>query len=230
MEFLAVASRYADISEPAATYLAEEADPALLVPRLATLKNEALRQRMRRGLARRGALPVPELVALLAHEQPEAREEAASLVGTWTGEPRAPLPASDAATLSARAGEGRAAHLLRVGPAPAPKRPPLAPRGSGCCGPARGWASRSWHGGLAPSSRVARPGLRPRCARRPPAHWARWARRRRERSPCSPLKELTAAAEALRAALADPDARVREAAAASLARLAPERAAGGRWR
>jgi ParB family chromosome partitioning protein len=39
-------------------------------------------------------------------------------------------------------------------------------------------------------------------------------------------KELTAAAEMLRAALGDPDSRVREAAADSLARLAPDR---GEW-
>jgi ParB family chromosome partitioning protein len=37
-------------------------------------------------------------------------------------------------------------------------------------------------------------------------------------------KELTTAAEALRAALGDPDSQVREAAADSLARLAPDRA------
>ncbi|MFP2913601.1 hypothetical protein ACLESD_53160, partial [Pyxidicoccus sp. 3LFB2] len=90
VEFLAVASRHADISEPAAAYLSDEGDPALLVPRLATLSNVDLRLRLRRGLARRGALPVPEVVALLGHDKPEAREEAASLVGTWTGEAREP--------------------------------------------------------------------------------------------------------------------------------------------
>ncbi|MFP2899258.1 HEAT repeat domain-containing protein [Corallococcus sp. 4LFB] len=76
VEFLAVQSEHEDISEPAATYLASEGDPALLVPRLATLDNAELRLRLRRGLARRGALPVPEVIALFGHDKPEAREEA----------------------------------------------------------------------------------------------------------------------------------------------------------
>ncbi|MFP2964494.1 hypothetical protein ACLEPN_44055, partial [Myxococcus sp. 1LA] len=90
VEFHAVASRYPDISAPAAAYLANEGDPALLVPRLATLDNVKLRLGLRRGLARRGAMPVPEVVTLLGHDKPEAREEAALLVGTWTGEAREP--------------------------------------------------------------------------------------------------------------------------------------------
>ncbi|HZI12622.1 MAG TPA: HEAT repeat domain-containing protein, partial [Myxococcus sp.] len=88
VEFLAVASRWSDISQSAAAYLASEGDPVLLVPRLATLTDVALRLQLRRGLARRGVLPVPEVVALLGHDKPEAREEAAWLVGTWTGETR----------------------------------------------------------------------------------------------------------------------------------------------
>jgi ParB family chromosome partitioning protein len=225
VEFLAVASPHTDISEPAATYLAEEADPALLVPRLATLQNEPLRQRIRRGLARRGALPIPELVSLLAHEQAQAREEAALVIGTWTGEPRAPLSASDAATLSTALVKAERRTSSEWASAPGPKRPPLA----------RAWDRLLWAGSrlrvaeLATGARAILQGgeagapaeVRQEAAR---ALGHLGTAEAGAKPVLSTPKELSSAAEALRSALADPDSRVREAAAASLARLAPERA------
>ncbi|KFE68432.1 HEAT repeat domain-containing protein [Hyalangium minutum] len=226
VEFLAVASRFSDISEPAATYLAEEADPALLVPKLATLKDETLRRRIRRGLARRGALPITELAALLAHELPQAREEAALVIGTWTGEPRAPLPASDLATLSGALAKAERRTSSEWTSAPGPKRPPLA----------RAWERLLWASarfGVVEVTTGARAILQGG-ATGAPAEVRQEAARALStlgtaeagaKPVLSAPKELTAATEALRAALADPDARVREAAAASLARLAPDRAA-----
>ncbi|WP_224240450.1 HEAT repeat domain-containing protein [Hyalangium gracile] len=225
VEFLAVASRYSDISQPAATYLAEEAEPALLIPRLATLKDEPLRKRLRRGLARRGALPVPELAALLAHEQSQAREEAALVIGTWTGEPRAPLPAADAATLSGAVVKAERRTSSEWASATGPKRPPLA----------RAWQRLLWAGsrlGAAELATGARAILQGGEAGAPAEVRQEAARvlghlgtaEAGAKPVLSAPKELSAAAEALRAALADPDSRVREAAATSLARLAPERA------
>lgn len=225
VEFLAVASRFKDISEPAATYLAEEADPALLVPKLATLKDESLRRRIRRGLARRGALPVTELSALLAHELPQAREEAALVIGTWTGEPRAPLPASDVAALSGALSKSERRTASEWTSAPGPKRPPLA----------RAWERLLWASArfavveVAAGARAILQGG----AAGAPAEVRQEAARTLgtlgtaeagTKPVLSAPKELTAATEALRAALADADSRVREAAAASLARLAPDRA------
>jgi ParB family chromosome partitioning protein len=216
VEFLAVASRFSDISEPAATYLAEEADPALLVPRLATLKDEALRRRIRRGLARRGALPIPELASLLSHEQPQAREEAALVIGTWTGEPRAPLPGSDASALSSALVKAERRTSSEWASAPGPKRPPLA----------RAWERLLWASarlGVAELATGARAILQGGEAGAPAEVRQEAAR---ALGTLGTAKELPAAAEVLRAALGDPDSRVREAAADSLARLAPER---GEW-
>jgi ParB family chromosome partitioning protein len=225
VEFLAVASDYADLSRPAATYLADEAEPALLVPRLATLPDESLRQRIRRGITRRGALPIPELVALLAHEQPQAREEAALVIGLWTGEPRAPLSSADTSKLSAAlvASERRTASEWAA--APGPKRPALAVA----------WQRLLWAGsqlGVAELATGARAILQGGEAGAPAEVRQEAARALGTLGTAQPgatpvlstPKDRNAAAEALRTVLADPDARVRSAAADSLARLAPERA------
>ncbi len=225
VEFLAVASQYSDISEPAATYLAEEADPAQLVPRLATLKEEPLRQRIRRGLARRGALPIPELAALLANELPQAREEAALVIGTWTGEPRSPLSAAELATLSSAVAKAERRTSSEWASAPSPKRPPLA----------RAWDRLLWAGarlGVAELATGARAILQGGEAGAPAEVRQEAARalghlgtaNAGAKAVLSTPKERSSAAEALRAALADPASRVREAAADSLARLDPERA------
>jgi ParB family chromosome partitioning protein len=286
VEFHAVASRHADISEPAAAYLAGEGDPALLVPRLATLTNVALRLRLRRGLARRGALPVPEVVALLGNDKPEAREEAALLVGTWTGEAREPGTV-DVATLSRAlvTAERRAAADWAA--TPGPKRAALAVawerllwagsrlgagalfdaartilQGGEAGAPARvrEEAARALHrlgtaGGTLQlkAATQATPPERTAAGAALPAGPANEPTAAGATSPAGPApertvagaaspakptveilrttppvlsdKERAAAAETLRAALGDPDAQVRAAAADALAKLAPERAA-----
>lgn len=228
VEFHAVASRHADISEPAAAYLSDEGDPALLVPRLATLSNVALRLRLRlrRGLARRGALPVPETVALLGHDKPEAREEAASLVGTWTGEAREPGQVDVAAVSRALVtAERRTATEW----AATPRRATLA----------AAWERLVWAGSrlgaaaLFDSARAILQGGEAGAPARVRQEAARALGRlgtvdaSLKPSGTAPVlsdKERTTAAEVLRAALSDPDAQVRAAAADALAKLAPERA------
>jgi ParB family chromosome partitioning protein len=233
VEFHAVASRFTDISEPAAAYLSDEGDPALLVPRLATLTNGALRLRLRRGLARRGALPVPEVVALLGHDKPEAREEAALLVGTWTGEAREPGTV-DVAALSRALVTAERRTASDWAAAPVPKRAPLA----------AAWERLLWAGsrlGAAALSDSARAILQGGEAGAPArvrqeaaralgrlgmvAGTLRLAGAAQDRPVLSNDKERAAAAETLRAALGDPDAHVRAAVADALAKLAPERAA-----
>ncbi|SEK98366.1 chromosome partitioning protein, ParB family [Stigmatella aurantiaca] len=224
VEFLAVTSRFPDISQPAATYLADEAEPAQLVPHLATLKNEALRQRIRRGIARRGGLPVPELAALLAHDEPHAREEAAQVIGTWTGEPRAPLSPAHAATLHGALASAERRTAAEWAAAPSTKRPPLA----------SAWQRLIWASarlGTAPLATGAHAILRggeavaPAAVRQEAARaLARLGSAEGNTPPVlASAKERASAAEVLRTALTDADARVRSAAAASLARLAPER-------
>ncbi|RJS21315.1 hypothetical protein DRW03_18095 [Corallococcus sp. H22C18031201] len=210
VEFLAVASKYTDISEPAAAYLSGEGDPALLVPRLATLDNAALRLRLRRGLARRGALPIPELTALLGHDKAQAREEAAWLVGTWTGEAR-PAGSVDTSALSQALLTTERRTAAEWASTPAPKRAPVASAWERVL-----WAAARLGGRelVGPASALLRSGESVA-----PANVRQEAARALGR--LGAVKEL----DAVRAALSDPDARVRAAAADTLAKLAPEQAA-----
>ncbi|WNG32447.1 hypothetical protein F0U61_01600 [Archangium violaceum] len=211
VEFLAVASDQEDISEPAASYLATEADPMQLLPRLATLDKEELRQRLRRGLVRRASLPAGALAMLLGHEKPSAREEAAWLVGARTGEqdPTRAWSTEDRATLgrSITTAERRTASEWAA--TPAPKREPLA----------KAWERLLWAGSrleVTELAKAAKDILQGGEAKAPAAVRLEAARA---------LGRLNTAPEALRAALSDPDAEVREAATTALARIAPERAA-----
>ncbi len=81
VEFLAVESEHEDISEPAATFLANEGDAGRLLGKLAKLTNEALRQRIRFGLFRRAELPTADVVKLLGEPAPAARADAAWVAG-----------------------------------------------------------------------------------------------------------------------------------------------------
>ncbi len=81
VELLAVESSAPEISEPAAAYLANEGDAALLLAKLPKLKSEVLRRRIRFGLVRRAVLLVDDLTALLLEPSPEARSDAAFLAG-----------------------------------------------------------------------------------------------------------------------------------------------------
>jgi ParB family chromosome partitioning protein len=211
VEFLAVASQQEDISEPAASYLATEADPVRLLPRLAMLDSEELRQRLRRGLVRRASLPAGALAMLLGHEKPSAREEAAWLVGARTGEEDALRAWSDEdrVTLGRAITTAERRTASEWAATPAPKREPLA----------SAWERLLWAGsrlGVAELARAAKDILQGGEARAPAGVRLEAARA---------LGRLDTAPEALRAALSDPDAEVREAATTALARLAPERAA-----
>ncbi|NPD28263.1 HEAT repeat domain-containing protein [Corallococcus exiguus] len=207
VEFLAVQSEHEDISEPAATYLASEGDPALLVPRLATLDNVELRLRLRRGLARRGAMPVPEVIALFGHDKPEAREEAARLVGTWTGDAREAGAVDTAGLTRALVAAERRTATAWISAQP-PKKEPLA----------AAWERLLWAGSrlgakelVATSAEILRKGE----AQAPAAV-------RQEAARVLGRLKATSEAQALRTALGDPDAAVRSAAASVLAALVPE--------
>ena len=211
VEFLAVASEQEDISEPAASYLATEADPMKLLPRLATLDKEELRQRLRRGLVRRVSLPAGALASLLGHEKPSAREEAAWLVGARTGE----ADTSRAWSGEERAMLGRALTTAERRTAsewastPEPKREPLE----------AAWERLLWAGSCLGVTELAKAGkdiLQGGEAKAPAGVRLEAARA---------LGRLNTAPEALRAALSDPHTEVREAATSALARIAPERAA-----
>ena len=159
VEFLAVASRYSDISEPAATYLAEEADPGAA--------------RAPAGHAEGRAAAAEDPLGPRAPGRPaRARARRAARARAATG-PRGSGPRH-------RHVDGRAAHTApppRTWPRsrarwrrPSGAPPPSGPRrpvrsghrwparGSGCCGRALGWASRSWQRALAPSSRAGEAG------------------------------------------------------------------------
>jgi ParB family chromosome partitioning protein len=211
VEFLAVASEQEDISEPAASYLSTEADPMLLLPRLATLDKEELRQRLRRGLVRRASLPAGALAVLFGHEKPSAREEAAWLVGARTGEEESSRVWSreDSAMLGRALTAAERRTASEWASTPTPKRDPLA----------SAWERLLWAGsrlGVAELAKAARDILQGGEAKAPAGVRLEAARA---------LGRLNTAPEALRAALSDASAEVREAAATALARIAPERAA-----
>ncbi len=81
VEFLAVESSYSDVAGPAASFLADEGDAALLLAKLGALRNASLRQRIRFGLVRRATIPTSDIVKLLAATSVSARADAAWLVG-----------------------------------------------------------------------------------------------------------------------------------------------------
>jgi ParB family chromosome partitioning protein len=81
IEFLAVESEHGDMSGPAAAFLADEGDAALLLTKLGALKDRDLRERIRFGLARRAAVPTVDIAKLLAASGASARADAAWLAG-----------------------------------------------------------------------------------------------------------------------------------------------------
>ncbi|WP_437716798.1 HEAT repeat domain-containing protein [Sorangium sp. So ce448] len=209
VELLAVGSEYDDIAGPAASYLAAEADPAELLPRLAALKDEDLRQRLAMGLLRRGALPVAALLRMLEDERAPARQEAARLIaaGTVTGD-RGALAGALAAAAQRTAERWSAAH------------------GDERSAEAAAWRELLWAAGRAGATATA-PALRallsndsaPGEVRREAAR-ALGALESAARS--AGAAPPAGAVEALTAALKDMDAGVRASASAALAALAPD--------
>ena len=113
-----LAAPYDHISRPAAAYLATAGDPATLVARLGSVKSAEVRQMLREGLIRRGALPRAELSAALSSPDPVPRAEAAWIAGS-AGDAARPL----AGAIEASIGHSAAAlvpivHLRRAALSP----------------------------------------------------------------------------------------------------------------
>ncbi|HZF52749.1 MAG TPA: HEAT repeat domain-containing protein [Polyangiaceae bacterium] len=214
IEFLAVGSPYDDTAEPAATYLAKEAEPAQLLPRLATLKDENLRFRLTIGLLERPSLPAADLARLLESDRAASREDAAFLIAGRTsspeGAPSAPAPGDkDVFAKAIEAAERRTAD-----------------RWAKTHGADRDQEAAAWREILWAARRVGTPSMAPvlrsivsggdKAA--PPEVRVEAARA---------LGAFGSKADepSLTAALKDMDAGVRGAAAATLAKLAPDRAA-----
>jgi ParB family chromosome partitioning protein len=223
VEFLAVSSEHEDIAEPAAAYLAKEADAAELLPRLAAIKDEDLRFRLTMGLLERESLPAPAIAKLLEDDRAAAREDAAFLIAGRTATPEGaihPITDADRATFTEalEAAERRTSERWakthgddRDAEAVAWREILWAARRV----PASSASSASSVSSLASSLRVivsggdkvAPPEVRQEAARGLGAIGG------------------SADVDALITALKDMDAGVRGAAAASLAKLAPDRAA-----
>ena len=77
---LALRSRHAEISGPAASFLAKHGDPEVLVARMPSIHDDPTRQRLRRGLIRRGEFPA-SLAELLRGDAAPQRADAAWIAG-----------------------------------------------------------------------------------------------------------------------------------------------------
>jgi len=230
VELLAVGSEREDIAEPAAAYLAREADPAELVPRLGTLKNESLRARLTLGLLQRPSLPTGALVKLLEDERPSARKDAAYLVASRTG--ALPDAGGEAAVapVSAQDQAAIAAALVAAERRTAERWAKALPRDRAA--EAAAWRDLVWAARRigAQEARAALRGVVQGGDAAAPAEIRREAARALGAlgalgAPGKQPEEASAEVEALTAALKDLDPEVRRAAAASLAALSPTRAA-----
>ncbi|QQS52946.1 MAG: HEAT repeat domain-containing protein [Candidatus Competibacteraceae bacterium] len=81
VNLLALNSEYAEISQPAARFLARQGDPDTLTQRLGVVKDQQVRQRLRRGLIRRQAFSRDALGELLRGDAAATRIEAAWIAG-----------------------------------------------------------------------------------------------------------------------------------------------------
>lgn len=81
VNLLALNSEYAEISRPAARFLARQGDPDTLTQRLGVVKDQQVRQRLRRGLIRRQHFSTEALRTLLNSDSAATRAEAAWLAG-----------------------------------------------------------------------------------------------------------------------------------------------------
>jgi ParB family chromosome partitioning protein len=104
----ALGSPHEHISGPAARYLATAGDPATLVARLGSVRSAKVREMLREGLIRRGALPADALAAALRGGDAIARGEAAWIAG-YAG------PAAHALRAAVEAAAGQGAPIARAG-------------------------------------------------------------------------------------------------------------------
>ena len=95
-------SPHADVAEPAASFLARHGDPTSLLGRLPHIESPQVRQRLRRGLIRRGALPAEAIAGLLRHDAVGSRTDGAWLAGA-AEDPALADPLTEAARRSATA-------------------------------------------------------------------------------------------------------------------------------
>ncbi|MGK4006492.1 HEAT repeat domain-containing protein [Sorangium sp. So ce1036] len=206
VELLAVGSEHDDIASPAASYLAAEADPAELLPRLASLQNADLRRRLAMGLLRRGALPAAALLRMLADDRAPARQEAARLIaaGAVAGGDREALAGALASAAQRTAQRWAAAH------------------GEQRDAEAAAWRELLWASARAGAAPMA-PALRALLADGgAPGEIRREAARALGALEALGGEPPADSLAALSAALVDTDAGVRAAAAAALAALAPD--------
>ena len=77
ISLLALQSPYNDVSAPAAQYLAREGDAETLVEQLASIEDDSVRERLRKGLIRRKLVPASALTKLLEQGAPGPRGDAA---------------------------------------------------------------------------------------------------------------------------------------------------------
>ncbi|MCA9673013.1 MAG: HEAT repeat domain-containing protein, partial [Myxococcales bacterium] len=211
---LALGSKHSHISAPAASYLARRGDPTTLVARLGEVRGDEVRRRLRHGLVRRGACPVPELESLLGGGDEAPRAEAAWIAGASGNRALAPavVKAVQAAEQAWREARQRASKA----------------RAAGGNGDAVTAAANAWHASLwaarqleADVSASARTAL---TAREHPTAVRREA-----------IRYLGAHAgsgggagdveQVMVSALSDPDAEIRAAAASAVSRLEPARGA-----
>lgn len=231
---LALRSPYADISAKAASFLADEGDPATLVGRLAEIESDDIRRRLRQGLIRRGACPVNELVAVLAGKAASSRGNAsaqdsdraladaawiagAAATGNLAADARDTLRAAVAAAVARAAAAWRS---LRA------SLGALTERTSDTDTARLARAEEAWRAGLwaalrldADAGRAARDALTSSASPPTPAPV------RREALHFLGKHGKPSDLDLVRPMLTDADASVRAAAAATYATLAPERAA-----
>ncbi|MBN2498814.1 MAG: HEAT repeat domain-containing protein [Deltaproteobacteria bacterium] len=203
VSLLALRSRYHDVSQPAAQYLARRGDAASLVGRFASIEQADVRRRLRMGLVRRQACPARELSQLLGGDEVAARAEAAWMAGACGGEDLA-APVLEA--LERSAGQWRA---LRAQ--------------AGADGERLGALEEAWFACLWAARRLGADAGSQAVSALDDAQAPLAVRREALRL----LEDSGEArhADALRACLSDPLPELRQAAAAALAALAPQRAA-----
>lgn len=207
---LAARSPHGDVAGPAVEFLVERAEPEKLLALLAGPLDETLRESLRVGLVRRGALPTPALLPLVAAPRPAAREDVAWILA---------MHALSATGLAAEERRERARALARAALATAERWARILPADR----PAeeRAWRRLLWAAVVneAPEAvAAARAALVPATGA-PPAI-------RREAVRALARAGGRDAAAALAEAAQDRDAGVRRATVAGLARLDPAKARG----
>lgn len=212
-------SSQSDLANPAVEWLAAEGDAAQIIPKLPKIEDEDLRKTLRWGLIRRGALPAPELAQALEEKDASIRVEVAAIIGT--GVPARlkegrPVPESDKSLLGTAlaTAERRAARTWADY------------RGSNADdaedkrdAEAKAWRMLLWAASEL-GARTVGPAAQELVAS---GDAAGPANVREEAAHVLGRIGATGDTEALVRALGDPESRVRTAAAAALAKLAPDR-------